>query len=166
LIIGCLTSSSPITTKPRNATQPFVGPDTQQKESKTFRCDDPGGYSVEEESEPEAHLVKFVRGGSVVHTIKTPTGANWNNFALDGVKKTKAGFEISIEYGSVIYYNKRFIFICRQHQFYLSKIIVESFNKHNPEKWTRRVIRVQPMLRVEKFSITDFMQEGVVKDKK
>ena len=146
--MGCWTNSSPITTKP----------DNQQKKSKTLRCADPGAYSVEDASEPEAHLVKIVSGGTVLYTIKTPTGANWNGFALDWAKKTKGGFEISIEYGSVIYYNKRFIFICRRGQFYLSKIVVESFNKHNPAKWTRKVLRVQPNLPLEKFSITDFMQ--------
>jgi len=47
----------------------------------------------------------------------------------------------------------------------LSKIRVESFDKHNPEKWSKKVVRVQPNLPLEKFSITDFMLEGVVQKK-
>ena len=146
ILIGWWSSISSTTTKPHYA-PPHIS---------TTRCDEP--YSVEEGTESETHSVKIVRGGTVVHTIKLPTGANWNGFALDGVKKTNQGFEIEIEYGSVIFYSKRFTFVCRHHQFYLSKIRVESFNKHNPAKWTRKVIRVRPNLSVEKFSITDFMR--------
>jgi hypothetical protein len=98
-----------------------------------------------------------------LYTIELPTGVDINGFGFDGAKKTKAGFEISIEYGSVIYYHKAFVFICRHHKFYLSKIRVDSFNKHNPEKWSKKVVTVRPNLPLEKFLITDFMREGVVK---
>ncbi|MFN2513973.1 MAG: hypothetical protein ABR568_21475, partial [Pyrinomonadaceae bacterium] len=131
--------------------------------SKTIDCDDPKGYSVEEGTDPGTNSVKIVRGGTVLHTIKLPTGIERNGFGFNWVKKTKEGFEIGIEYGSVIYYGKRFIFICRHHEFYLSKIRVDSFDRHNPERWRWKVIRVQPNLPLEKFLITDFMVEGVVK---
>jgi hypothetical protein len=133
------------------------------KASKPVDCADPEGYSVEEGTEPGTNSVKIVSGGIVLHTIKLLTDVERNGFGFNGAKKTKEGFEISIEYGSIIYYGKRFIFICRQHKFYLSKIRVDSFDKHNPEKWNRKVIRVQPNLPLEKFFITDFMREGVVK---
>ena len=154
------TSSSPFTTKPHYA-QPttnssVVRPGARTEESNTLRCDEP--YNIEDASEPGKHLVNIVRGGTVLHTIQLPTQVERNGFALNWAKKTKVGFEIDIEYGSVIYYNKRFIFICRQHRFYLSTIIVESFNKHDPAKSTRKVIRLKPNLPVEKFAITDFMR--------
>jgi len=125
-------------------------------------CDDPEGYSVEEGTDPDTHSVKIVSGGTVLHTIKLLTDRERNGFALNWAKKTKGGFEIAVEYGSRIYYAKRFMFICRDHEFYLSKIGVESFDKQNPEKWSRKVIRVRPNVPLEKFSITDFMLEGVV----
>jgi hypothetical protein len=125
-------------------------------------CGDPKGYSVEED--PETNSLKIVSDGNVFHTIKLFTDEERNGFAFNGAKKTKDGFEMSIEYGSVIYYAKTFTFICRQHKLYLTKIRVESFNKHNPEKWSRKVVRVQPKVPLEKFSITDFMLEGVVKE--
>ncbi len=131
--------------------------------SKTIDCDDAKGYSVEEGTDPGTNSVKIVRGGTVLHTIKLPTDMERNGFGFDGVKKTKKGFEIAIQYGSVIFYGKRFIFVCRHHKLYLSKIRVDSFDRHNPEKWSRKVIRVQPNLPLGKFSITDFMLEGVVK---
>ena len=133
------------------------------KVSKPVDCADPNGYSVESGTEPGTNSVKILSSGTVLHTIKLPTGEALNGFAFDGVKKTSQGFEISIEYGSVIYYHKAFVFICRQHKFYLSKIKVDSFNKHNPEKWSKKVIRVRPNVPLEKFFITDYMREGVVK---
>ena len=123
-------------------------------------CNDPKGYSVEED--PESNTVKIVKDGTIFHTIKLLTDEERNGFAFNGVKKTKTGFEMSVEYGSVIYYGKTFMFVCKQHKLYLSKIRVESFDKHNPEKWSRRVVRVQPNVPLEKFSLTDFMLEGVV----
>jgi hypothetical protein len=101
--------------------------------------------------------------GQILHSIRLLTDAERNGFAHDGVKKTKEGFEFGIEYGSRIYYHKRFMFICRQHKFYLNKIGVDSFDRRNPRKWSKKVVRVQPKLPFEKFFITDFMLEGVVK---
>ena len=133
------------------------------KPSKPVDCADPKGYSVEEGTKPGTHPVNIVRDGRVLHTIELPTGVDVNGFGFNWAKKSKEGFEIAIEYGSRIYYGKRFNFICRHHKFYLSKIRVDSFDRHNPEKWNRKVIRVQPNLPLEKFFITDFMREGVVK---
>lgn len=125
----------------------------------TSACDDPKGYSVEEGKEPGTNSAKILRGDTVLHTIKLPTEAEVNGFAVNWVKKTKEGFEIAIEYGTRMYYAKRFIFICKQHTFYLSKIRVDSFDRQNPEKWKRKVIRVRPNVPLEKFSVTDFMLE-------
>src|ERR1044072_4889356 len=140
LIVVCSTGSSPVTA--------------------TLSCDE---YSVEEGTDPGTNSVKIVRGGQVLHTIKLLTVAERNGFAFDGVKKTKQGFEMAVEYGSRFFYRKNFIFICRHNKFYLSKIGIDSFDKQNPEKWSRKVIRVRPNVPLEKFSITDFMLEGVFK---
>ena len=179
LFVGCSTDSSPIMTKSSNEKPPVSvnnssaveeshvdRPSIENESSKTLRCDDPKGYSVEEGTVPGTNSVNIVRGGTVLHTIKLLTDLEANGFGFDGAKKTKDGFEISIEYGSVIYYHKAFVFICRHHKFYLSKIRVDSFNKHNPEKWSKKVIRVRPNVPLEKFSVTDFMLEGVVQPKK
>jgi hypothetical protein len=175
LILGCSTGGSPSRTASQKETvpvsakdSPAVGeshvasPGTDDAASKTSDCDDPKGYSVDEAREEDADYVKIRRGDTILHTIRLPTAIERNGFGFNGAKKTKEGFEISIEYGSVIYYGKTFIFMCRQHKFYLSTIRVESFDKHNPEKWSKKVIRVKPNLPLEKFSINDFMLEGVV----
>ena len=129
--------------------------------SRTTRCDD---FSVQED--PERNVVSIVRHGRILHSIELLTQAERNGFAFDGSKQTKTGFELAVEYSSVIFYHKTFVFRCRKQRFYLSKIVVESFNKHNPEKWTRRVVNAPPNVPLEKFSLTDFMLEGVVKEKR
>ena len=131
--------------------------------SQTIDCSGPGRYSVVEVRDPEANYVNIARGGKLLQSIRLPTDMERNGFGFNWAKKTKEGFEISVEYGSRFYYGKRFNFICKQGAFYLSKVIVDSFDKNNPEKWHKRVMRVTPNLPLEKFSITDFMLEGIVK---
>ncbi len=177
LIVGCSTDSSPIMTKSNNEKPPISANNSSaveeshadrlnidDQDSKTLDCDDPKGYRVEEGTEPGTRSVNIVRNGRVLHTIKLLTDVERNGFAFDGAKKNKDGFEISVEYGSVIFYHKTFIFTCKRHNFYLNKIEVDSFNKHNPEKWSRKVIRVRPNVPLETFSITDFMLEGAARD--
>ena len=147
LIVGCSTSNPPI------KTQPDVK--RSHKNLKPSVC---ANYDVEEA--PDINSVRVVSRGHVVHTIKLLTDRERNGFAFDGVKKTQAGFELAIEYGSRIFYRKNFIFICRRGQFYLSRIGVDSFDRQNPDKWSKKVIKVQPNVPLEKFSITDFMLEG------
>jgi hypothetical protein len=171
LFVGCSTDSSPIMTKSSNEKRPIsannssaVGESHVDRSSihdggsKTLDCDDPKGYSVEEGAVPGTNSVNIVREGRILQTIKLLTEIEQPGFGFDGAKKTKNGFEISIEYGSRIFYGKTFIFICRQHKFYLSKIKVESFDRQNPEKWSRKVIRVWPNVPLEKFSVTDFIK--------
>jgi hypothetical protein len=112
---------------------------------------------------PAANYVNIERDGMVLWSIRLPTGIERNGFALNWAKKRKDGFEILVEYGSRFYYAKRFNFICKQHKFYLSKLTVDSFDKFNPEKWHRRIIKVKPHLPLEKFLIDNFMLESVVK---
>jgi hypothetical protein len=130
--------------------------------SKTVDCGKPDGYSVVEGQNPGTNDVNIVADGKVLWSIRLPTGIEHNGFGFNWAKKTKEGFEISVEYGSRYHYAKRFNFICKRGKFYLSNIIVDNFDKADPEKWTTKVIRVKPNLPLEKFLIDDFMLEGVV----
>ena len=149
-----------------DATQIGRGDSDKPEASKTFDCAEPDGYSVIEGQNPGTHDVNIIQGGKVFWTIRLPTDLERPNFSFNWAKKTKAGFEISVQYGSRYFYAKHFNFICKQHKFYLSKIIVESFDKHHPEKWHTKVIRVKPNLPLEKFLIDDFMLEGVVQKRR
>jgi hypothetical protein len=123
----------------------------------------PNGYTIAETVKGEARYVDIKQGDIVFGSIRVFTDAERNGFALDEAKTTKTGFEISVEYGSRYFYHKRFVFICRQHRFYLTRVFVDSFDKHNPEHWKKKAVRVRPALPLERFLLDDFMLEGVVK---
>jgi len=176
LFVGCSTDTPPVMNKSSSENPPISANsssvveesnlDKTSRDDKgltTLDCADPKGFTVEEGTARGTDSVNIVRDGKVLHTIELLTDLKRNGFAFDGAKKNKDGFEISIEYGSIIFYHKTFFFTCRQHKFYLNKIRVDSFNRHNPEKWSKNVVNVQPNLPLEKFSITDFMLEGVAK---
>lgn len=134
-----------------------------QQPSKPLDCAALNGYSVGEVLRADVRYVEIAQGDKVLGAIRIFSDVERNGFALDEVKKTKPGFEISVEYGSRYFYHKRFIFICKQHKFYLHKVIVDSFDRHSPEHWWMKQIRIKPMLPLEKFSLDDFMLEGVAK---
>src|SRR5258707_9894753 len=150
LFVGCSTDTSSVVNNGNEKPQisannsPVVEESNVDKTGKDYQglrtldCDDPKGFTVEESTTPGTDSLNIVRNGRVLHTIKLLTDLERNGFAFDGAKKTKDGFEMSIEYGSVIFYHKTFIFTCKRHNFYLNKIEVDSFNKHNPEKWSRK----------------------------
>ncbi len=123
----------------------------------------PNGYTVTETVKSGVHYVDIKQADAVLGSIRIFTDAERNGFALDEAKTTKTGFEVSVEYGSVVYYHKRFVFICKQHRFYLTRVFVDSFDKHNPEHWWKKAVRVRPALPLEKFLLNDFMLEGAVK---
>ncbi len=128
-------------------------------------CTDPNGYSVAEVMKGDAPYVEIAQGDKVFGAIRVLTGRERNGFVLDEAKKTSTGFEIAVEYGSRYFYHKQFIFICKQQKFYLSKVIVDSFDKQNPEHLQNKVIKIKPLLPLEKFVLENFMMEGVVKQK-
>jgi hypothetical protein len=163
LIVGCSAGNSPETIKVQNL-KPIVNVESPTVDSVTLGnldCSDPNGYEVVEVRD-EGNSVNIVKGATIYKTMKLPTGLERNGFGFNWAKKTAEGFEISVDYGSRFYYGKRFNFICRRNEFYLNKITVDSFDKHNPEKWNTKVIKIKPNLNLDKFLITDFMNEGVV----
>ena len=125
-------------------------------------CSGPKGYSVSEVEKGEARYVDIKQGENILGSIRVFTGSERNGFALDEAKKTTTGFEIAVEYGPRYYYHKRFIFICKQQKFYLSKVMVDSFDKQDPAHWGKKEIKIRPILPLEDFFLDDFMLEGVV----
>ena len=134
--------------------------------SKSVDCADANGYSVANVQKGEARYVEIAQGTVVLGSIRVFTGVERNGFALDEARKTKTGFEMSVEYGSRYYYHKRFIFICKQHRFYLSRVIVDSFDKNDPQHWRKKRLRIKPALPLERFSLDEFMREGVKKQRR
>jgi hypothetical protein len=137
--------------------------------SEPLNCNDPNGYSLVVVTDPERasqsggtvpQILNVVSGDKIRVAIKVPTDSNAQNFSLRSTEKTKEGFEITIEYGTRYYYKKQFNFVCKEGDFYLYKMKVESFDKFDPvsrEKWDRKEVKVEPNLPIEKFSIFDYL---------
>jgi hypothetical protein len=133
-------------------------PVSKNDESKLFDCSEAGGYQIAKDRDDEFNLVKIVQDKKVVELIKLPTGQSQNGFALNSAKKTERGFEITIEYGSRIYYQKRFNFECQDHQFFLTKIDINTFDKQNPEKsWKETGTAIKPPVAISKFEVADYI---------
>jgi hypothetical protein len=110
---------------------------------------------ISEYSERERKNVRRLnisQNGTTKKTINSPE----YTFIRKSVK-TKQGFEISIEYGSRYYYEKRFNFICKQKSFYLNQVKTTTFDKANPEiSWKEYNKAIKPSLKLENFLIDEF----------
>jgi hypothetical protein len=111
-------------------------------------------------SEKDANRISelsFISNGLTKYTIALPSDDDFQGFALDWVKQTPNGFNISIEWGSRFFHEKEFIFVCRSDRFYLEKILHSTFDKANPSKSanTKQKFKVP----LASFKITDYMQE-------
>ena len=98
----------------------------------------------------ENRVVNIAVGGKLLKTIEVP------GFSLGEARKTKEGFDISIEYGSRYYFSKRLMFECKKDGFYLTKIKVESFDKTNPSKWTNKTVMVKPPVSLRDFQLMKY----------
>ena len=168
VVVGCSTASTPIKTDSSNENTSVLAnnsPAATKSDLDSPNVGDKGPkkisvckeYDVAED--PNINALKIVRSGHVLYTIKLLSERERPGFAFDGVKKTREGFELAIEYGTRIFYRKNFIFICKDDKFSLSKIEVDSFDRQSPDKSSKyEVIRVKPHLPLDKFSIIDFMR--------
>lgn len=137
--------------------------------SRPLNCNDPNGYSLVVITDPERasqnlgtvpQILNVVSGDKIRVALKIPTDSDAQNFVLNSTEKTKEGFEITIEYGTRYYYKKQFNFVCKEGDFYLYKMKVESFDKFDSvsrKKWDRKEVMVEPNLPIEKFSIFDYL---------
>lgn len=109
----------------------------------------------------EKRSVNISVGGLLLRAINVPRQieSGISGFSLDWAKKTQEGFEISFEYGSRYYFSKRLIFECRKDDFYLTKIHVESFDKHNPSKWTKKTVVVKPPVPLGEFDLMKYTDD-------
>jgi hypothetical protein len=167
IALGCADLNSSKMTSFHNQNIPPVNAEN----SKTFDCNNPDGYSlvvVKDTSRDARHSgtlprnLNIVGGDKIRTTIKIPTDTDAMGFSLRSAEKTREGFEITIDYGSRYYYRKQFNFICKENNFYLYKVKVESFDKHDSESmnnWRKEEIEIKPNLPVEKFLMTDYMAD-------
>lgn len=140
-----------------------------EKSSKTLDCNKPEEYNLIVIEDPDRNiedtvtmpkLLNIMIGNETKATIKIPTDSDVNSFSLDSTEKTKKGFEISIQYGTRYYYEKRFDFVCEEGSFYFYKMETEIRDKNHPENWDepdKKIIQITPKLPIEKFSLFDYL---------
>ena len=102
------------------------------------------------------------RGKIITDKIEIPTQEIIQGFAVNWIKATEKGFEISIEYGgSSRYYQKDFRFYFDDENFVLKEILVDTFDKRNPEdekSYTKNTDTLDVPIKVKDFKIVDYLK--------
>jgi len=161
-VTGCSASNFAVVT----AAEPVLSPSrvaipTPQTSAKVICGKTQYDLLQVESVERQASDVKLVRDDStVVKVIQMPNQSEYQGFAIDWVKPSKNGFQISIEWGTRIFHHIDFDFDCKKTGFYLSTITHETFDKHYPENeklYKTRIKKIIPLLPIEKFAVRNFM---------
>lgn len=148
---------------------------SNKNSSRTLDCGNPSEYSFalvenpEQKNNSELHirkLLNIVIGEEVIARIELPI-PDWEvkNFSLNSAEKTKAGFEIKVDWGGGKYhYEIQFNFICKDNSFYLYKVRNDNFSTTNSDsgnfldKKETKVTQFKPSLSIEKFVMLDYLQ--------
>ena len=109
--------------------------------------------------------LNIVVGDDVISKIELPrVDSEVKNFSLNSIEKTKAGFEMRVDWGGGVYhYEIQFNFRCKKNNFYLYKVKKESLSTTNLDsgnfldKKTSKVTRIEPNLPIEKFVMIDYL---------
>ena len=131
-----------------------------KEEPSKVNCGNPDTYGVLVVAE-EKRTVNITADGRLIKAIEVPwqIDSGVSGFSLNWAKKTKSGFEISIEYGSRYYYNKRLIFVCKKDGFYLTSIEVDSHDHTNPENGTTKTLKVKPSVPLGEFHVMNYTRQ-------
>lgn len=120
-------------------------------------CNRPDQYSIEVSTD-KAKTVNVLWNGELYHAISVPRqiDAEPMGFSLNWAKKNEKGFEISIEYGSRYYFDKTLFFECKKNDFFLTKAVVNSFDKRDPEKsFRKKIVAIKPEVALKDFQVKD-----------
>lgn len=144
-----------------NDVKKAVNQTTPNANSQSTKCSETEDYCLEvvEDVEREAKNINVLVGNKIKWVIKLPSPLDQNGYALNWAKKTDNGFEISIEYGSRIYFDKTFVFHKKNEGFHLTEIKVESFDKQKTEKSNKTTVKFEAPVPIEKFNIEDYMKD-------
>lgn len=103
-------------------------------------------------------------GDEVISKIELPKESEVKNFSLNSIEKTKAGFEIKVDWGGgLFHYEILFNFRCKKDRFYLYRVKKVSFSTTNPDsgkfldKKKSKVTKIEPNLPLEKFVMINYL---------
>lgn len=139
----------------------------------TLNCRDANAYSLVVAANPNRKKdtdpvipkdLNLVVGNQIVSKIELPKESEAKNFSLNSVEKTKAGFEIKVDWGGGLYhYQIHFNFKCKKNNFYLYRVKKISFSTTNPDsgnfldKKESKIIKVEPNVPIQKFVMKDYL---------
>ncbi|QDH80428.1 hypothetical protein FKX85_15815 [Echinicola soli] len=109
-------------------------------------------YRLEVDYDQESKFIRVFNENKIYKRVNLPSQLDYSGFSLNGFLKTEKGFIVSVEYGSINYYQKEFYFQCKQNGFNLHQIRTSSFNKRDPSKES-----VQDSILSSQMSLKDFM---------
>ena len=163
-IVACSVNYSATMTISQNAAVVSV---VDGRITRALDCNKPSEYSFLVVANPKRKDDKdlnIVVGDEVIARIELPN-SRVNNFSLDSVEKTKAGFEVKVDWGGGVYhYEIQFNFRCKGKNFYLYKVRRASFSTKNRDSGNfldikrTKVIRIDPNLPIEKFVMDDYLR--------
>ena len=100
------------------------------------------------------------KGELITDKIAIPTQESIQGFAVNWIKETYGGFEISIEYGSKYYYQKDFRFYYENENFVLKNVLINTFDKHNSENkegYTTKTETLKTPVKLRDFKIENYL---------
>ena len=105
--------------------------------------------------------LSVLRGNVVTEKIEIPTQETILGFAVNWIIATEKGFELSIEYGgSSRYYHKVFRFYFENNDFVLKDILIDAFDKRDPEdekSYIKRIDTLKVPIKFKDFKIVDYL---------
>ena len=127
--------------------------------SQLYSCQNWKHYKIVVKDNPDASSnLNVVNGTQLTYSLRLPSEQIFNNYVLDGTKKFKNGFELSVEFGSRYFFHKTFIFVCRNRWPELVQIKVDSFDKANPqEKGKYRNVLIRPRIPINRFILEKYL---------
>ena len=144
-----------------------------EKAARTLDCRNANEYSFvvvqnrnrKNDSDPVIPTdLNIVVGDNVVSKIELPKESEVKNFSLNSTEKTKAGFEMRVDWGGGVYhYEVQFNFRCKEGNFYLYEITKKSFSTTNPDsgnfldKKESKVTKIEPNLPIENVVMTNYL---------
>jgi hypothetical protein len=108
--------------------------------------------------------LNIVVGDEVISKIELPKESEVKNFSLNSTEKTRAGFEMHVDWGGGLYhYEIQFSFRCKANRFYLHRVKKDTFSTRHPESGNfldqkkSKISKIEPNLPIEKFVMTDYL---------
>lgn len=115
-------------------------------------------YTILDIKDIDKYLRKILlKDGVSIVTLCNLQQENYSGFAVNWIKENKNGFEISVEYGSRVYFHKIFYFVYKKQNFYLCKIVVNRFDRYKPEKSAIRSVILKRPVCVDKFDLVNYL---------